>query len=273
MDVVLIQEHKLRGSALDHIGTRLMPDYASWVLEAALEKEVGLTPTRPVVGILLNPKYAKLVTEHGGLHDNPVVWIKMEEVEGGNIGVACVYALNIPTDRRHLWYLMMESLLNDCDWIVGGNFNITERPYDKSNDCGHALSDLERGTWNGLLDTFQIQDFFHHEGGPRYSWSNGQSGIPRRLARLDRFYIPKQNRLDIHHKTYYIHGYTVGFDHSPIQMELTLAIVKLGHQHLYGMCLTYKGIFWTCLMKLGPAYRLKHHSFPNKESSLGYIDK
>ena len=35
VDVVLIQEHKLRGSALDHIGTRLMPGYASWVLEAA----------------------------------------------------------------------------------------------------------------------------------------------------------------------------------------------------------------------------------------------
>lgn len=86
------------------------------------------------------------VTEHGALYDNRVVWIKMEGVEGGNIGVACVYAPNIPTDRRHIWYLMMEPLPKDCDWIVGGDFNMTERPQDKSNDCGRAISELERGT-------------------------------------------------------------------------------------------------------------------------------
>jgi hypothetical protein len=86
------------------------------------------------------------VTEHGALYDNRVVWIKMEGVEGGNIGVACVYAPNIPTDRRHIWYLMMEPLPKDCDWIVDNDFNMTERPQDKSNDCGRAISELERGT-------------------------------------------------------------------------------------------------------------------------------
>ena len=108
------------------------------------------------VDILLNPKYATLVTEHGALYDNRVVWIKMEGVEGGNIRVACVYAPNIPMDRRHLWYFMIESFPNGCDWIVGGNFNMTERSHDKSNYCGRVISELERNTWNGLLDAFQI---------------------------------------------------------------------------------------------------------------------
>ena len=41
-DVVMIQEHKLRGKALENLGTRLMPSYASWILEAALgEKELA----------------------------------------------------------------------------------------------------------------------------------------------------------------------------------------------------------------------------------------
>ena len=130
MDVVLIQEHKLHGSALDHLGTRFMPGYASWVLEAAPGERSWLNSNaagKGGVGILPNSKYAKLVTEHGALYDNQVVWIKMKGVEGGNIGVTYVYMPNIPTDRRHLWYLMMESLPKDCDWIVGGDFNMTER--------------------------------------------------------------------------------------------------------------------------------------------------
>ena len=35
VDIVMIQEHKLRGSSLKNIGTRLMPGCASWILEAA----------------------------------------------------------------------------------------------------------------------------------------------------------------------------------------------------------------------------------------------
>ena len=91
------------GSALDHIGTRLMPGYASWVLEAAPGEKTWLNPNaagKGGVSILLNSKYATLVTGHGALYDNRVVWIKMGGIEGGNIGVACVYAPNIPTDRR-----------------------------------------------------------------------------------------------------------------------------------------------------------------------------
>lgn len=47
-----------------------------------------------------------------------------------------------------------------------------ERSQDKSNDCVRAISKLERATWIGLLNAFQIQGFFTHEGGPRFSWSN-----------------------------------------------------------------------------------------------------
>ena len=81
---------------------------------------------------------------------------------------------------------------------------------------------MERVAWTGLLNAFQIQDNFHHERGPTFSWSNGKKCASRRLARLDRFYTPNQRRLGFHHKTYYIHGYTVGSDHSPIQLEISI---------------------------------------------------
>ena len=49
------------------------------------------------MGIILAQKYVKLVTAHEALFDNRVVWIKLEGIEGGNIGLVCVYAPNIPT--------------------------------------------------------------------------------------------------------------------------------------------------------------------------------
>lgn len=35
VDIILLQEHKLRGRSIKNIETRLMPGCASWVLEAA----------------------------------------------------------------------------------------------------------------------------------------------------------------------------------------------------------------------------------------------
>ena len=114
----------------------------------------------------------RLVTEHGALYDDRVVWIKLEGIEGGNIGITCIYAPNIPTDRRHLWHIMVDALPKDYEWIIGGDFNMTKRPQNKSNDCGRGISDLERYTWNELLNAFQVQDSFIHQGGPRFSWNN-----------------------------------------------------------------------------------------------------
>lgn len=139
VDIVMVQEHKLRGKALENLGNRLMPGCASWILEAAPGEKSWINPNaagKGGVGILLTHKYARFVTEHGALYDDRVVWIKLEGIEGGNIGIACIYAPNIPTERRHLWHIMVDALPKDCEWIFGGDFNMTERPQDKSNDCG-----------------------------------------------------------------------------------------------------------------------------------------
>ena len=156
VDIVMLQEHKLRGKALENLGSRLMPGCKSWVLEAAPGEQSWLNPNaagKGGVGILLANKYARLVTATGSLYEDMVVWIKLEGVEGGNVGLACVYAPNIPTERRHLWYILVDSLPKDCEWIIGGDFNMTERPEDKSHDCGRAISELERFTWRELLNS------------------------------------------------------------------------------------------------------------------------
>ena len=142
----MIQEHKLRRKSMEILGTRLMLGCASWIWEAAPGERSWINPNaagKGGVGILLAHKYARLVTKHGTLYDDRVVWIKLEGIEGGNIGIACIYAPNIPTDRRHLWHIMVDALPKDCEWIIGGDFKMTERSQDKSNDYGRGISDLE----------------------------------------------------------------------------------------------------------------------------------
>lgn len=101
----MIQEHKIRGKAMENLGNRLMPGCASWILEVAPRERSWINPnatSKGGVGILLAHKYARFVTDHGALYDDRVVWIKLEGIEGGNTGLACIYTPNIPTDRRHL---------------------------------------------------------------------------------------------------------------------------------------------------------------------------
>ena len=94
-----------------------MPGSASWILEEVPGERSWLNPNavgKGGVGIIIAHKYAKLVTTYGALYDNRVVWIKLEGIERGNIGLACVYAPNILTERRHLWHIMVESLPKYC---------------------------------------------------------------------------------------------------------------------------------------------------------------
>lgn len=83
-----------------------MPGCVSWILEATPGERSWINPNVASkgggVGILLSHKYARLVTTRGSLYDNRVVWVKLEGIEGDNIGIACVYAPNIPINRRHL---------------------------------------------------------------------------------------------------------------------------------------------------------------------------
>lgn len=149
---------------------------------------------------------------------------------------------------------MVDALPKDCEWILGGHSNMTERPQDTSNDCGRGISDLEGFTWNELLNTFQVKDTFTHQGGPRFSWNNGQTWQEKRLARLDRFYTPEESTLGINHKAYYIQGYPMGSDHAPTQLELHIgsketreSTFKWNVAHLKGEMTTKLRELWESL--------------------------
>lgn len=227
VDVLLFQEHKLRGAKLEHIGQRLMSWCNGWVLEAEPGYRNWLNPSgvgKGGVGILLVSKYVRLVKASGSLMNNRVIWIKLEGVEGGNLGIACVYAPNIASQRNALWLEMATSLPKDCSWVIGGDFNMTERPEDKSHDCGRNISDAERISWSSFLEALQIHDSFQNQGGIRFSWDNQQEGQERRVARLDRIYTPKNRGDDFKPLSYSISGNSLGSDHALVKVELCIGI-------------------------------------------------
>ena len=65
--------------------------------------------------MFLSSKYARLETKPRSLYEYIVLWINLQSVEGGNIGVAFVCTPNIPTERRQIWHLMTDSLPKDYD--------------------------------------------------------------------------------------------------------------------------------------------------------------
>ena len=78
--------------------------------------------------------------------------------------------------------------------------------------------------------------------------------MARRLARLDRFYTPKHSRLGIRCLAYFIHGYTVGSDHAPVQLELAIgeegtrnSAYKWNLTYLDGEMSDALGLRWTSL--------------------------
>lgn len=165
-DVIMIQEYKLHGRSLDNLGDELMLGCASSIFEVALIEKSWLNPNaagKKGVGILIANKYAKMFTMHGALYENRVVWIKLEGIEGENLG--SVYPPNIPMKQKHLWHLMVDTLPRECKWVIGEDFNVTERPEDKSNDCGREINDLDHFSWNEFLATLQVHNAFKYQGG------------------------------------------------------------------------------------------------------------
>lgn len=71
---------------------------------------------------------------------------------------------------------MVNPLLKDYNWIIEGDLNMTERPNDKSNDCGRTINDLEMFIWNDFLNGLQFHNSFVYQGSPQISWNNGQKG-------------------------------------------------------------------------------------------------
>jgi exonuclease III len=114
LDIVTLQEHKLRGNALTRLGSLLWRTSSFWGLNAS--PGYGHGPDDDGVGYggvatLLAPQWSCLVSASGSLFDNRLHYIILSGLPGGDVGIANAYAPNSFPHRCALWTLMAQDYL------------------------------------------------------------------------------------------------------------------------------------------------------------------
>lgn len=115
------------------------------------------------------------------------------EIRRLRIGILNIYAQNLTAARAQLWSCLSHYPFPEANWIVGGDFNMTETDDDRSADyLEKAMGQQEQGAWSnfalalGVNDCFSLDDF-RILGPKRHTWAK-QNPVPK-WSRLDRFYV------------------------------------------------------------------------------------
>jgi exonuclease III len=142
VDIILLQEHKLRLQAAQDLGPKLWKRAAAWILDAS--PGYGHLPHLPGVskgGIctLVHPRLKHMVTHIGNVMGNRAHWLVLGNLPGGHIGIVHIYTPNDSRSRCLLWEQMMIELPTTCRWILVGDLNMVEHCQDKTNPCGKLL--------------------------------------------------------------------------------------------------------------------------------------
>ncbi|XP_039004831.1 uncharacterized protein LOC120132053 [Hibiscus syriacus] len=104
---------------------------------------------------------------------------------GKSFCITAVYGFNEGSLRKHLWdhLRLMESIVGNEPWLIGGDFNVTLNSYESSIPINVAtrgdISDFQN-----CVDVLGLSD--HPFSGPLFTWSNKQQGsfLARNLDRV-----------------------------------------------------------------------------------------
>lgn len=130
VDIVIIQNYKLKGMSLENVGYWLMSKYTCCNLAVPFENQSwkNLNVARnDGIGVHPSNNFTRLVTIYGALYEDGVFWIKFEGIRGGTIGLTYAYVPNIHTEWQYLWYIMANTLPMVWNWIVREVFKITKK--------------------------------------------------------------------------------------------------------------------------------------------------
>ena len=233
VDVIFLQEHKLRDTKAANLGRTLFPRRKCWVSEADPGYNVDGQEGAGKGGIctLLHEKLAPLVSSYGSILHNRAFWFRLKGLPGGDLGILNIYAPNDSRERTLLWQELSARLPSDCRWIVSGDFNMVESAQDKSTLCGKLIPQRERLVWEAFKASFQLSDTFSHTGKLHFSWDNRRRDGCRILGRLDRHYVSSSPGSSFHLSTrnYLILGDSTTSDHLPVSIEVVLQDVGKRH--------------------------------------------
>lgn len=227
LDIVAIQEHKVRGLSLTQVTTRLWRQAKAFGLEASVG--YGHNPLGAGAGCgglitMLHPRWTRMVSANGALLENRAQWFILHGLPGGDLGVANIYAPNDSPSRCVLWETMARELPQTCRWILLGDFNMVEYRADKSCQSATMVPSRERTLFDAMKVALRVADNPRSPGSLKYSWDNNRQGEHHSLARLDMIYLfeatpglPDRSLL-----SYCIKGDLARSDHHPVLASIQL---------------------------------------------------
>jgi exonuclease III len=227
LDILCLQEHKLRGQRLTDLGHQVWRDASFFPYEASVaynHMADGDGAGSGGICTFVSPKLKHLVHSNGNIGCNLGQWIRLSGLPGGDLAILNIYAPHTPSDRMNLWCELISTLPSDCRWIVCGDWNMVLLPCDNSNPSGNIACDAERLVFTRLLAHLQVEDYFPFTDPIRFSWdSKRRTGI-RTMKRLDRVYCyaNPNGPPNTHVMEYKILGECAHSDHLPITINLEI---------------------------------------------------
>ena len=174
----------------------------------------------------ISPKVGHMITKAGSSGCSRGQWIWLGGCLGGDLAILNVYAPIEMRARCVLWESLLETLPNNCRWLLCGNWNFVEQVVNKLNINKRIILVGEKRIFFLLIDALEVEDKFPIGSRIRFSWDNKRQRTDRHLARIDRFYTFKMvgARIDIVSK-YYIRGDSTHSDHLPVLCTMTLQLI------------------------------------------------
>ena len=89
IDVILLQEHKLRGEKAASLGKQLFPNSKCWIQDANIGYNINGSAGARNGGIctILYGKLASLVSSQRSILRNRAFWIHLSGLPGGDLGI------------------------------------------------------------------------------------------------------------------------------------------------------------------------------------------
>jgi len=102
IDILCLQEYKLRGDILDRISKMLWRLDAFWSLEATPSidtDDIKIGAWRGGVALYFHTKVRSLIIDEGTLVGNRVQWIRLKGRKGGDVVILNLYVSNMASER------------------------------------------------------------------------------------------------------------------------------------------------------------------------------
>jgi hypothetical protein len=108
--------------------------------------------------------------------------------------------------------------------LVSGNFNMVEKPQDKSTLCSRLVSAGEEFIWQTFKASLHLINTFNYSNKLKFTWDNRHRDGSRILGILDCHYVLALPGASLYDATrnYTIRGDCPASNHLPVSIELVL---------------------------------------------------